>query len=106
MVYVADVPEDQVIFFDDAKWDYVLNQRYLPTDGADEQAYRQHLRELGVANSFEFFTGRYAGRYPEEERRIQRSWSRVFNAPDQASPTVCGNLWELRREQLVRSVRP
>ena len=106
VVYVVDVPEEQVIFFDDAKWDYVLNLRYLPADDADEAAYRRHLRELGVANSFEFLTGRYAGRYPEEERRVRESWSRVFEAPDRTVRTVCGNLWEIRQEQVARIVRP
>lgn len=105
VVYVLDVPESQVILFDDAKWDFVLNHRYLPADGADERAYRKHLEAIGVSGSYEFFEGRYAGKYPEEERRIRESWQRVFDVPDRSVRTVCGNIWEIRRDQLVRIVR-
>lgn len=105
VVYALDVPEDRIVFFDDAKWDYVLNHRYLPLDDADEAAYRKHLQNIGVANSFEFFEGRYAGKYPEETTRILESWKRVFDPIDHASPTACGNLWEIRQEQIVRVFR-
>ena len=30
-----EVPENKVIYFDDVKWDYVLNRIYLPDDEAD-----------------------------------------------------------------------
>ncbi len=106
VVYALDVPEDRIVFFDDAKWDYVLNHRYLPLDDADEAAYRKHLQDIGVTNSFEFFEGRYAGKYPEETARILESWKRVFDPIDRACPTACGNLWEIRQEQNVRVFRP
>lgn len=106
VIYIVDVPENQVIFFDDAKWDYVLNHRYLPVDDADELAYRKHLDDIGVASSFEFFEGRYAGKYPEEMQHIRESWHRVFEVPDRAVRTICGNIWEIRREQIRRVVRP
>jgi len=106
VVYALDVPEDRIVFFDDAKWDYVLNHRYLPLDDADEAAYRKHLQDIGATNSFEFFEGRYAGKYPEETDRILESWKRVFAPIDHASPTACGNLWEIRQSQIVRVFHP
>lgn len=106
VVYALDAPEDSIVFFDDAKWDYVLNHRYLPADDADEAAYRRHLSDIGVTNSFEFFEGRYAGKYPAETARILESWKRVFGPIDRASPTACGNIWEIRREQILRIFRP
>ena len=38
VVYVLEVPEDKVMYFDDVKWDYVLNRIYLPDDEEDEKA--------------------------------------------------------------------
>lgn len=102
VVYVVEVPESQVIFFDDARWDYVLNHRYLPQDDADEQAYRKHLQSIGVTNSFEFFDGRYRGKYPEEEARIRESWKRVFDPINRDSVSACGNIWQIQREQVVK----
>ena len=64
VVYVLEVPEDKVIYFDDVKWDYVLNRIYLPNNDEDAAAYKKHLKEIGVSNSFEFFEGRYKGMYP------------------------------------------
>ena len=32
VVYELEVPEEEVIYFDEAKWDYVLNRIYLPKD--------------------------------------------------------------------------
>ena len=106
VIYILEVPKDKVIFFDDVKWDYVLNNKYLPADPEDEARYRLHLRELGISSSYMLLSGRYAGKYLLEERRIRESWSRVFDVPDLTRPSVCGNIWEIRREQVLRIVRP
>nr|WP_303180412.1 DUF3841 domain-containing protein [Lachnoclostridium phocaeense] len=106
VVYVLEVPEEKVIYFDDEKWDYVLNRIYLPKDKEDQEKYKQHLKELGVVNGFEFFQGRYKGMYPEEERRIQESWNRIFDIDRWSVFNVCGNIWEIRREWVLRIVHP
>ena len=106
VVYVLEVPKDQVIYFDEGKWDYVLNRIYLPESQEDAAAYKAHLRDLGVSDGFQFFQGRYAGKYPEEEARIRESWKRVFTIDHWGIFNVCGNLWEIRREWVRRIVRP
>lgn len=105
VVYVVDIPKEKVIYFDDGKWDYVLNHHYLPASPDDEKAYRKHLADCGFTNGFEFFEGRYANKFPDEMRRIEESWSRVFDV-NMASPTLCGNIWEIPKESIVRIVRP
>ena len=57
VVYVLEVPKEKVIYFDEAKWDYVLNRIYLPKDEQDAASYREHLKHLGISNGFEFFEG-------------------------------------------------
>lgn len=106
VVYALEVPEDQVIYFDDVKWDYVLNRIYLPKDAEDQKAYKEHLKEIGVVNSFEFFEGRYKGKYPEETARIRESWKRIFEIDEWTVFNVCGNLWEIREEWVKRIYRP
>ena len=39
VVYVLEVPREKVIYFDEAKWDYVLNRIYLPKDEQDAASY-------------------------------------------------------------------
>ena len=46
VVYVLEVPEDKVIYFDDVKWDYVLNRIYLPNNDEDAAAYKKHLKDV------------------------------------------------------------
>ena len=106
VVYVLEVPADKVIYFDDGKWDYVLNRIYLPKDEADRLAYKKHLEAIGVKNGFEFFQGRYKGFYPEEERRIVESWQRVFDVDGWNTPSICGNIWEIRKEWVRQIVHP
>ena len=106
VVYVLEVPQDQIIYFDDVKWDYVLNRIYLPKDDEDAAAYKRHLKEIGVENGFEFFEGRYKGMFPEEVERIRASWKRVFEIDNWTIFNVCGNIWEIKKEWVKRIVRP
>lgn len=106
VVYILEVPKEQVIYFDEGKWDYVLNRIYLPKDKEDGEEYQKHLKELGVANGFEFIEGRYKGMYPQEEQRIRESWKRVFEIDRWTIFNVCGNLWEIKKEWVRRIVRP
>ena len=106
VVYELEVPEKDVIYFSDLKWDYVLNRIYVPKNDADAAAYKQHLKEIGVTNGFEFFEGRYKGFYPDEVQRIKESWKRVFEIESLEEPGVCGNIWEIRESNVRRIVRP
>ena len=106
VVYALEAPEENVMYFDDVKWDYVLNRIYLPKDDKDAAAYRQHLKDIGVDNGFEFFQGRYKGKYPEEERKIRESWYRCFEIDNWTIFNVCGNLWEIKKEWVKRIVHP
>ena len=106
VVYVLDVPKDKVIYFDEAKWDYVLNRIYIPADEDDRAAYKKHLNALGVQNGFEFFQGRYKGMYPREEERIRESWKRVFNIDNWTIFNICGNIWEILEDQVVQILHP
>ena len=106
VVYVLDVPESQVIYFDDLKWDYVLNQIYLPEDEEDQKAYNEHLRKMGIESGFEIMSGKYKGKYPEEEKRIMESWKRAFKIDNWSIWNVCGNLWEIKKEWVKKIVYP
>ena len=104
VVYVLEVPESEVIYFDEGKWDYVLNRIYLPADEADRASYDAHLRALGIPSRFDIM--RYRGMYPQEEQKIIESWQRVFTIDNWTIFNVCGNIWEIRKEWVRRIVRP
>lgn len=106
VVYVLDVPGDRVIYFDDVKWDYVLNRIYLPKDEKDEAAYKKHLKDLGVENRFEILSGKYKGMFPDEEDRIRESWKRAFEIDEWTVFNVCGNIWEIKKEWVKKIIHP
>ncbi|MGL6198396.1 MAG: DUF3841 domain-containing protein [Lachnospiraceae bacterium] len=106
VVYVLDVPKDQVVYYDETKWDYVLNRIYIPKDAQDDEAYRKYIKDKGLSSRFEFFQGKYKGQYPEEEKRIIESWSRVFEIESWSIFKVCGNIWEIKKEWVQKIVRP
>lgn len=106
VVYVLEVPKDRIIYFDEGKWDYVLNRIYLPKDEKDAAEYKQHLKEKGIVNGFEFFDGRYKGMYPDEVKRIKNSWQRVFEIDNWTIFNVCGNIWEIKEEWVQKIVYP
>lgn len=106
VVYVLEVPEDQVIYFDEIKWDYVLNRIYLPKDAEDDQRYQQEIRDKGFRSRFEFFEGRYKNQYPEEMAKIVESWKRVFEIDQWTIFNVCGNIWEIKEEWVKKIVYP
>ena len=106
VVYVLKVPEDKVIYFDNLKWDYVLNRIYIPKDAEDAKKYSKHLKELGVADGFSFFAGKYKGMFPEEEERIRKSWIRAFEIDEWSPFNVTGNIWEIRAEWVKKIIYP
>lgn len=105
VVYVLDVPKDKVVYYDETKWDYVLNRIYIPKDAQDDEAYRKYIKDKGLSSRFEFFQGKYKGQYPEEEKRIIESWSRVFEIERWSIFKVCGNIWEIKKEWVQKIVR-
>lgn len=106
VVYVLEVPESEVIYFDEGKWDYVLNRIYIPLDEADRAKYDAHLKALGIPSRFDVMQGRCRGMYPQEEQKIVESWQRVFTIDNWTIFNVCGNIWEIRKEWVKQIVRP
>lgn len=104
VVYCLEVPRDQIIFFDNFKWDYVLNQLYLPKDDADMEAYQKHLADLGIKSRFDFSKDLYRNMYPQEIKRIEASWIRIFDLDEWNIWNVCGNIWEIRQEWVKRII--
>jgi hypothetical protein len=52
IVYVLEVDEADIIYFDGQKWDYVLNHHYIPRDEEDGSAYEKEIAEKGFRDSY------------------------------------------------------
>lgn len=101
VVYVLEVDESEIIYFDGRKWDYVLNHLYIPKNEEDEKLYMKDMERKGFKDSFSFIEGKYANFYPLEKKRVMDSWMRVFEIEDWNIFNVQANIWEVREDMIV-----
>lgn len=106
VVYCLQVPKDQVIYFSSIKWDYVLNNLYIPINEDDEKAFEKKIKELGCKDRFNFIDGKYKGMYPNIEREIIDSWERIFDIDVWDCFKVQANLWQIKKEWVKHIIYP
>lgn len=96
IVYVLEVDEADIIYFDGQKWDYVLNHHYIPKDEADGALYEKEIAEKGFRDSYSFIDDNTGHFYPEERKRVMDSWIRIFEADKRDIFKVQANIWEIK----------
>lgn len=100
VVYVLEVDENQVVYFDGSKWDYVLNHLYIPKDAADDAAYKKDMDIRGHKNLFSFIDEKTAHFYPLERKQVMESWERIFDIDEWNIFKVQANIWEIRSDMI------
>lgn len=105
VVYVLEVDESDVIYFDGMKWDYVLNHHYVPKDARDAEEYARDIEKKGYKNSFSFMDEKTSHFYPEERKRVMDSWMRVFETNQWDKFRIQANIWEIRPEMIKDILR-
>jgi hypothetical protein len=103
IVYVLEVDKSEIIYFDGAKWDYVLNHHYVPNNKNDEYEYAKELENKGFPDSFSFMDEKTAHFYPQERKKVMDSWHRVFETDQWDIFRIQANIWEIRPE-MIRDV--
>ncbi|MGX7111359.1 DUF3841 domain-containing protein [Gemella cuniculi] len=106
VVYCLEVPIDEVIYFDSLKWNYVLNNIYIPKDYNDKINFLKKLNEIDLKNSYTLFSEKNGGLYPKLENEIKRSWKRIFKIDDWNEFTVQANLWQIKKEWVKYIIKP
>lgn len=105
VLYILEVPDEEIIFFNCFRWDYVLNLHYLPEDDEDLKKYQMEMKEKGFSNTYEFINGKYSGMFPLEVKRIRESWNRVFEITEWNDFEIQANIWEIKKEWIKAIVR-
>lgn len=100
VVYVLEVDESEIIYFDGMKWDYVLNHLYIPRDEKDADDYAKEMEEKGFKNSFSFIDEKTTHFYPEERKKVMDSWMRVFETDQWDIFRIQANIWEIRPDMI------
>ena len=106
IIYVLEVPDEEIIYFNSFKWDYIINYHYVPKNKEDLEKYIREMEAKGFSNTYEFLVGRYAGKFPLEERKIKDSWYRIFDIEEWNSREIQANLWEIKKEWVKCILKP
>lgn len=106
LVYVVNVPKDQIIYFDGRKWDKVLNYLYIAKDEKDQADYDDLLNKHGIDTEHFIFNGKYKRHFPFIEKKIENSWQRIFDIDEWNDYYVQANLWEIKEDWVKRIVGP
>lgn len=106
IVYAITVPKDEVIYFDGAKWDLVLNNQYVPLDEDDAKRFDKELVKRRIDNSFNIFNRKYDEMFDNLREEIVASWERIFDITDRSEFVVQANLWQIKEEWIKHIIYP
>lgn len=104
VVYILEVDESEIIYFDSLKWDRVLNHLYVPKDAKDEEEYIRNIKNKGFKDEFSVMDSNIIHFYPEEKKKIIDSWTRVFTIDKWDPFRVQANIWEIRPDMIKEIV--
>lgn len=102
VAYCLKVPAEKVVYLDGAKWDYVLNNHYVPTDEDDLKKYYKYLKDHRMPNPFLIGSEDYRYLYPEEYKKIYQSYQKIFDIDNWNIFAVQGNIWEITEDMIIK----
>lgn len=106
VVYAITVPKDEVIYFDGAKWDLVLNNQYVPLDEDDAKRFEKSLKKCSADKVYNVFEKKYKGIFDDIREEIVSSWERIFEITDRSEFVVQANLWQIKEEWIKHIIYP
>ena len=93
-----DVPEESIKLIDYDRWGYRVNHWYVPRDEEDERAHNEELARYGISNEAALITGEAGNFHPMLKRKVQASWQRVVERPNERVDMNVGIIWEILPE--------
>lgn len=99
--YKLIVDKSKIVYFYGTKWDYVLNNIYIPKDSEDEKNYKEEMKKKGFNDAYSYINSKYEHFYPVERKKIIDSWDRIFQIDDWSIFKVQANIWEIREDMIV-----
>lgn len=91
------IPKDKVVLFDSRLWNRIINLKYIGKDDADQKAFEDNLKAMGIEGT-KIFSSNF---YLQQKAEIIASWDRLFSSADCDPFYLQAGVWELRKEWLV-----
>ena len=87
------ISEDEIITFDNHKWERVLNLNYVGKSKAEEKAFDQDLKKYGLQTGLDVFNSPL---HISLKKKIKNSFERIFEVDENS--IVRGATWYLKNE--------
>lgn len=82
-----------------------MNNHYVPLNDSDLKNYYKHLKENNLPNAFVIASENYRYLYPEEIKRIEESYIRIFDIDEWDIFTIQANIWEITEDMIIKVFR-
>lgn len=93
-----EIPREQVLIVDYHRWEYRVNDWYVPLNAEDEAQHNAELQRCGIGNEALLILSDKGIYYPQLRQKIIRSWERIFTPSSAGASHNVGTVWMLRRE--------
>jgi len=91
------IPKDEIIYFDNHKWERVLNLNYVGESTAEEKAFDQNLKKYGLQTGLDVFNSPL---HISLKNKIKKSFERIFELHENS--VVRGASWCLKNEWIQK----
>ncbi|WP_350454133.1 DUF3841 domain-containing protein [Slackia heliotrinireducens] len=93
-----NIPDEHLYLLDYDKWGYRVNLWYVPLDSEDEARHNEELARMGIGNEALLITSSQGNFYPLLKRKIESSWMRIFEGPNERMDLNVGVVFEILPE--------
>lgn len=90
------IPINEILEFDNTKWEKILSQEYIGLSKKDEMDFEEKMRRQGVDCGCKVFENSF---YPLLKREIENSWNRLFDIDEES--IVQAASWIIKEEWIV-----
>ena len=98
-----EVPVEHCLFFDQRKWNKILNLEYLANTNEEAAAFQKKLTQQGLHHASQVFR---VPHYPALKQEIQKSWLRLFQQDRPEPAYLQAAVWHLERSWCQEIFQP
>lgn len=100
VILKLSVDKEKVVFFDSLRWDYAINNMYVPENQADYLRFKEKLKSRGLDPDYPVLDDNISRFYPDIKRDILMSRVKIFDIKDSPIERLQANIWEIRPEEI------
>jgi hypothetical protein len=87
------IPENEIVFFDNHKWERVLNLNFVGQSKTEEKAFDQNLKKYGLQTGLDVFNSPL---HISLKTKIKKSFERIFELDENS--VIRAASWYLKKD--------